>query len=316
MKFLKGLLVTFLILVIVGGVSYIGYTSLFMNHTGNNAAASQAQGSSNNNSDSSNKTDSQGQRDAAAMQNAGANAIISQAATTLKSKEMLEKSIASLKDALKFATLDMQGMGTTYDLNKMEQLHNGLFKMSYGMALLDQLNNDLVSQAENSNANIGNPTAYYSNQYNQAVVNKTKLNQALSNINDAANLININPYIAANGFVYDKDRMGQIHQSLAKLAEGIASLNLFNDNLTRQTIFLSNAAQSYISNAGSVNTNNASTNTNHSAMTSSLFGGIFDSVSVSSIVNLILIIFVAVLILGIFGFIFNLAKSSSQVKEV
>lgn len=201
----------------------------------------------------------------------------------------------------------MPNMGTTYDAGKMEQLHSGLYKIAVGKALLDQLKNELVYQAEYATGNAQNPAQYYSNQYNLTAQNKNKLNQALTYINDAANLVNINPYISANGLVYDKDRMNQIHQSILKLAEGVAALNQLSDDFTKQTIFLSNAVQNYLT--------NASTDTqqmNHAAMSTGLFGGLFDNINMSTVINIILILFVVGLIAGIFGFIFSLLKSPSK----
>jgi hypothetical protein len=42
----------------------------------------------------------------------------------------------------------MQSMGIKYDAAKMEKLHTGLYKVSIGMQLLEQLKNNLSSQLE------------------------------------------------------------------------------------------------------------------------------------------------------------------------
>ncbi|KNY28076.1 hypothetical protein [Pseudobacteroides cellulosolvens] len=203
----------------------------------------------------------------------------------------------------------MQNMGTVYDANKMEQLHNGVYKMSLGMALLNQLQNQLVSQAENASTNTQDLVQYYTNQYSLTVQNKTKLTQAQNYINEAASLVNINPYISSSGLVYDKERMNQIHQSIYKLAEGVASLNLLSDDLTRQSIILSNTAQTYISNittAGQMS---------HTAMSQGVFGGLFSNINIKTIVNTVLVIFVVVLILSILGFIFSQLKSTKKIDQ-
>lgn len=202
----------------------------------------------------------------------------------------------------------MQNMGTTYDATKMEQLHNGLFKISVGMAMLDQVETQLVSQAQNASANTQDPVQYYINQYNLTIENKNKLNQALTNINEASNLININPYVSSNGLVYDKDRMTQVHQSVFKLAQGVVSLNVLNDEFTKETISLSNTVQNYI-NSSSISSMNMS-------QTSGLLGGLFDNVSTTSVINIVLILFVVGLILGILGFIFSLFKPQPQPDTV
>ena len=202
----------------------------------------------------------------------------------------------------------MQNMGTTYDANKMEQLHTGLYKIAVGKSLLEQLNNELVYQAEYAVGNAQDPVQYYSNQYNLTVQNKNKLNQALTYINEAANLVNINPYVSAAGLVYDKERMNQLHQSILKLAEGVASLNQLNDDFTKQTILLANTVQNYINNANNINNQQI----NHAAMSTGLFGGLFDNISMGTVVNIVLILFVIGLVAGIFGFVFSLLKSPAQ----
>jgi hypothetical protein len=204
----------------------------------------------------------------------------------------------------------MQGMGSTYDENKMEQLHSGLYKIAVGNALLELLKNELVNQAEYAAGNYQDAVQYYSNQYNLTVQNKNKLNQALTYINEAANLVNINPYISANGLVYDKDRMGKIHQSIQKLAEGVASLNQLSDDFSKQTILLTNIVQNYINKQAELN--NQQMINSSMVMSTGLFGGLFDNISMSSVINVIMILFAVGLIFGIFGFIFSLLKTPAQ----
>lgn len=374
MKFLKGFLVFILIVIIIGGVGYIGYSFLFMggmNHSGNNTTAAQAQQPADTNTNSN--QNQQGMQHGSTNNQPSDNRQtgLAQSNVILQNKEKLDKSITLINESQRLMSVDpyapgasnlgnmgatnmqpqagnaavqpaqdntqpatnpgnnttinifpqgnsstgqpntmpqnnvMQNMGTTYDANKMEQLHSGLYKIAVGNALLDQLKNELIYQAEYATSNIQNPVQYYSNQYNLTVQNKNKLNQALTYINEAANLVNINPYVSAAGLVYDKDRMNQIHQSILKLAEGVASLNQLSDDFTKQTIFLANTAQNYI--------NNANTNmTMPMNMSTGLFGGLFDNISMASVVNIILILSVIGLVFGIFGFVFSLLKSPAQ----
>lgn len=360
MKFLKNFLAVILILIIVGGVGFIGYSTLFSNHSANNMPGMTASNSETTNNVAATSQPSNNHQ-------SSENAIgLAQSNLILQNKENLDKSIADLKEALKLMTVDpyapssnsagmagmdgmeskdstsksesgnatvnptkepggnnttiniypqdgkstsmqqagmnMQNMGTTYDPNKMEQLHNGLYKVYVGMALLDQLDNQLVNQAENAYVNTQNVAQYYTNQYNLTAQNKIKLTNALTDINDAVGLININPYVSSTGLVYDKDRMNQIHQSVVKFADGTVSLNQLSDSFTKQANLLSSTVQNYI--------NNVNNNANMDNMTNSsgLFGGLFDNISSSSVVNIILILFVLGLIFGLFGFIFSLLK--------
>jgi hypothetical protein len=203
--------------------------------------------------------------------------------------------------------MTMINMGTVYDANKMEQLHSGLYKLSVGMQLLGQLKNDLSTQTEYANKDIQNSIQYYSNQYALVVQNKNKLNNALTYINEASSLVNINPYVSEKGLVYDKDRMKKIHESIFKMAQGVASLNKLSADMTIQAVNTANAAQNYI--------NNANMNSNMGTMNNST-GGILDGISTNvnmpTIVNIILILFVTLFILGLFGFIFSLLKTTKK----
>ena len=373
MKFLKNLLVLILIIIIVGGAGFIGYSFLFTNHssmpgmTASNSDTSKTSKSSDSGNSSMNMTMGNNNQQNNNQQSNDNSVGLAQSNLIMQNKDSLDKSISNLDEALKLMTVDpyapssnsssmgnmqmqgttqgtqgnaqtntstspaqggnnttiniypqngsssssqsnttMQNMGTTYDPSKMEQFHNGLYKIYVGMALLDQLDNELVNQAENANANTQNIIQYYTDQYSLTAQNKIKLSQALTYVNDAVSLININPYISSNGLVYDKDRMNQIHQSVVKFADGVVSLNLLSDNFTKQTIALSNTVQNYINNANS-NMNMASMNTSNG-----LFGGLFNNISLSSVVNVIMILFVIGLIFGIFGFVFSLLKSPSQ----
>lgn len=222
----------------------------------------------------------------------------------------------------------MADMGTTYDPIKMEQLHSGLYKLSLGMQLLDQLGDEFAYQAETAAFNIQNLSQYYSIQYTTTLQNKSNLNQASLYINEAANLVNINPYISNNGLVYDQERMLQLHESVFKLADGVASLTKLDNNLTKQAIAAATAAQGYMNAA-----NNAQMNmvppateqpgqmpqtgqTQQTLQPSNLFGDLFKNLSVQFIVNAILVVFVTAFILGILGFIFSLLKSPNKKQQL
>ena len=204
--------------------------------------------------------------------------------------------------------MSMKDMGSSYDVSKMEQLHTGLYKLSVGMQLLEQLNNKLLAQAEAvRTANTKNPIEYYSNLYTQVFQNKSKLNQALNYINEASNIVNINPYVSNNGLVYDKDRMLSIHQSVFKMAKGVALTTELNDELVNQAIDASVDAQNALNNS---NMNAMTNNMNQSNMTSQ--NGILGNLSLPSIFNILIIVFVALFVFGLLGVISSLFKTPQQ----
>lgn len=227
----------------------------------------------------------------------------------------------------------MQNMGSKYDVEKMTQLHTGLYKMAVGKVLLDQLNNELVTQAELAYKNTLSPLQFYSNQYNLTQQYNSKLNQSFTFINEAANLVNINPYVSADGLALDNVRMENIHQSVYKLAEGVAALSLLSDEFTSQSISLASMVQAANMNVQAVNQNAQTANrsvqaanqsvqpaihnvqttdSNNTATSNATAGSIFSNFNVSGAVNVILILFVAGLILGMIGFAFSLIKKSGK----
>lgn len=190
----------------------------------------------------------------------------------------------------------IQNMGIHYDPVKMERLHSKLYKVAYGMELLRQLNDDFAMQTEIAGANLQNPAAYYQNFYNITITNKMKLNQALADLNEAEDLVNINPYISSEGLIYDRERMGQIHSGIFKLAEGVAQLALLNSDLLKQSVSISNLYQNFVTTSAS----------NDMGMGNSKSSGSPLVLDTRTLVNIIVIIFVIFLIVGLFGFVANL----------
>ena len=322
---------------------------------------------------------------------------IKQSAVLLQNKQSLSAAIGKINDAMAIMTADpykpdssgmennvsaetmMQNMGLQYNVDKMAQLHTGLYRMAMGKMLLEDLNNKIVSQAEIAYQNTQSPLRFYTNQYNITVQFNNQLNNALEMIHESANLVNINPYVSADGLATDNARMQTIHQSVFKLAEGVTALNQLSEDFTTQAIGLANmvqansspqdpaaniSAQNTANGAQNDNTSlgsaeqnnnnglnnqavneqneniNGNTNTNHTVLgtsgqitdpsgmnqtadenaghngsTEPAAGSILRNVNANSIVNIILIVFVAGLILGIIGFIISRIKNSAVAKE-
>lgn len=335
-NFFSKILSFFLVLIIIGGVGFLGYKLMVnknMNMSMNMGSQSDQSSSSQDQMNMSSDSSSQDQMN---MSGSGNNEkaipqyVTNQVNTVLQDKEELDKSVKILNDTLQILTLDpyavdeknqsqdnantnsgqatnntitntnnnqvnaMENMGTTYDPNKMQELHNGLYKISVGMQLINQLKDNVDVQMEQAGVNYDNASQYYQNQYYMTVQNKTKLVEALTYINDASTLLNVNPYISKDGAVYDRDRMEQIHQSVYKLAEAVGGLNKLNDDFTKQTVSLGNLSQ------------NSQNSMNMSQMNSS--NSIFGNINLATAANILLITFIVIFIVSIFGFIGRLLK--------
>ncbi len=353
-SFLSGLVVFFLIIVILGGVGYLGFNiiknangmpgmNMASDKTSTDAGSTGTAGS--DTKEQTANTENNSQED---TQNAYK---INQINQIMNNKEALSQASETISSALDKMTLDpyavdekkststnsnsmgdmngnngtsndsqdkttiniynssaanqqstqMQSMGQTYDAGKMQQLHSGLYKVSVGMQLLDQLQDDIAGQIEKAGLDTSSKTEFYMNQYYKTVQNKNKLSEALNYINEAVDLININPYVDANGLVYDSQRMAQLHDSIYIIAQGVVDLNKLNDNLLSQSVDLGTLAQKAY-NESQQNQNNMG-NMNMPASS---------GLNVTNIITIVLIAFVVIFIIALLGSIIKLFKSGSQ----
>ena len=353
-SFLSGLVVFFLIIVILGGVGYLGFNiiknangmpgmNMASDKTSTDAGSTGTAGS--DTKEQTANTENNSQED---TQNAYK---INQINKIMNNKEALSQASETISSALDKMTLDpyavdekkstsansntmgdmngdnatsndsqdkttiniynssaanqqstqMQSMGQTYDADKMQQLHSGLYKVSVGMQLLDQLQDDIAVQIEKAGLDTSSKTEFYMNQYYKTVLNKNKLSEALNYINEAVDLININPYVDANGLVYDSQRMAQLHDSIYIIAQGVVDLNKLNDNLLSQSVDLGTLAQK----AYNDSQQNQNSMGNMNMTTSS-------GLNVTSLITIVLIAFVVIFIIALLGSIIKLFKPGSQ----
>lgn len=201
------------------------------NHTGQQNTSKQTYSSGDGQSDNGNLID------------------LEQLNIVMNNKRVLNNGLDRINEALKIMTMDpnvpaadknvgadsMQDMGSTYDQRKMDQLHNSLYKVAEGIAVLERVNDDFAKQEELAGLN-RNAYGYYLNLYRMTINNKSRLEQAINSIDEMSNLVNINPYVSSSGYVYDGDRMNSIHQSMLLMAEGITELKGLRDELTRQAL--------------------------------------------------------------------------------
>jgi hypothetical protein len=360
---LSGLVVFVLIIIILGGVGYLGFNiitnangmssmSMTSNSKTTNTKSTDTKSTDTSNTDTSNETVT---ADNASTKDKGSTYKINQINQIVTNKDALDKAYNLIHSALGEMTLDpyaanvdtsssmsyqmkkqsnsnegnntnnssqdrttvniytgnvsdqqttqMSGMGRTYDANKMQKLHSGLYKVSVGMQLLKQLQDNISAQIEQANFDAGSETQYYINQYNTIMKDKSTLNSALTYINEAVDLININPYVDANGLVYDTDKMTTLHDSIAIIAQGVVDLNILNNNLLSQSISLGTLAQNSYNKAQLENQYAAASTMN---MTST------SGINISSIFTLILIVFAVIFIIGLLGSILSLFKTGDK----
>lgn len=194
-----------------------------------------------------------------------------------------------------------QNKNYVFDQGKLEQLHNGIFTLSQGIMVVNQLNDDLLMQSAIVEPNPPNNDTYVA-RYNAAMQNRNKLNNAITKLSQASILINVNPYAPAGGYSYNKDAMGQLHQGVYKLAQGMAMLGNLSEEFTNQMVQASTAVQNSMGTSG------------HIGMTNGFmwFDGLFGNVSMTTIFNIILVVLMIGLVLGVLGAIMSMLSKSNK----
>lgn len=179
------------------------------------------------------------------------------------------------------AAANNQNANTVYSQGQLAQLHNGIFKLSQGLMLLNELNDDLNIQVTNQEQE--NYEGYVS-KYNTLYQNKTKLTNVLNLINEGSLFMNINPYASGGSYQYDTGQMEQLNKGIYKLAQGMFMGVRLGEDFTNQMAQVSNLA------------NNASMSNMNMAPSYSI-----GNIDVKVILYILIIVFVLTFIIAVLG---------------
>lgn len=373
MKFLKGLVVFLLIVIIIGGLGYIGWTTFFMPNSHFNLGMGNMPGmnTQQNTQTPSNQTGNTGQmsgingmsgmqgNQSSTGQNNNASQNIPLNTLAIQNKDKLNQAIGTINQAIDLITIDpysritvpnitmlpgsMQGQqnqpnGTVnvypggnstvnvtppagnnnpnkstqsannntaamieqqnanyvYDQGKLQQLNNGIYTLAQGIMLVNQLGDDLTLQSSTVEVN---PQTYqtYITRYNTALLNKTKINNAINMIGQAFTLVNVNPYGSINGYQINIPEMQKLHQGVYKLAQGMTMLKGLNEDFTVQMVQAAYNAQRLTSGTGTSNSMSGMNMTGN-------------GINLTTIFNIVLIVMVVGLVLGVFGAIISMFR--------
>lgn len=195
------------------------------------------------------------------------------------------------------AMIQHQNANFVYDQGKLQQLNNGIYTLAQGIMLVNQLNDDLTIQSSTVEVN---PQTYqtYINRYNTALQNKTRINNAISMINQAFTLVNVNPYGSLNGYKINIPEMQKLHQGVYKLAQGMTMLKGLNDDFTVQMAHAAYQIQVLSSSNTSAHSNMAGMNTSTSGL----------NLNLTTIFHIVLIVMVVGLVLGVLGAIVSMFR--------
>lgn len=184
-----------------------------------------------------------------------------------------------------------------YNQSKLEQLHNGIFKLAQGMMLLNELNDDLALQSSLPQSSNYDSLVM---RYKVLEQDKYKLNKSLNLINEASILINVNPYTAGNSYVYDIQQMDQLHKGIYKLAQGMLIGSKLGEDFTNQMVSINSTISSNaVNNMGDVNTGSVLK---------------IGSINFTVIVSIVLIIFIIIFLIALYRAIKSILRNVTSNK--
>lgn len=187
---------------------------------------------------------------------------------------------------------NMPNANIVHNQAKLEQLHNGIFKLSQGLMLLNELNDDLTLQVTTQEQD--NYESYVV-RYNTLYQNKVKLTKSLNLINEGSLLVNVNPYTTGVGYQYDVAQMDQLNKGIYKLAQGMFLGVKLGEDFTNQMMSVNSLANNTL--MGNMN-----------ATPSYSIG----SIDVKLILYILIIIFIVTFIMALFGAVRATFKSTKQ----
>jgi hypothetical protein len=338
MKVLKGFISFILILIIIGGVGFIGW-SVYKNQGSMSGMNMPTPGNNTTNSQSNDSSMS-------SMPNTQNKLSLN--TLTIQNKDRLSQVVTMISDALNQITIDpyskltvpgtvvppststAQQGNTTVNIypNSSPAVNvpsqaagtpqpsastiNPSANIVYNQAKLEQLHSGIFKLAQGMmllndlnddltiQATAIEPTSYdgYVERYATLLQNKLKLSKSLIMINEGSTLINVNPYASGIGFEYNSQVMDQFHKGVYKLAQGMLQGVKLGDDFTKQMAQINSLAN-----------NNSMNNMN---MPSSFS---IPTLNIRTIATIIIIVLIFTLIMSLIGATKSIFAGTKSEKE-
>jgi hypothetical protein len=202
MKFLKGLLIVFLFVIIVGGVGFLGYQI----YTGNINGMDMS-------SDTDTSSDNQDRMgmDMSTETKAIPNPYLAQ------NREKLSDAIASINKAVELITIDPYSKATVPDMNSMSDMSDNMGDMDSKDINIYQSGNSSVSiTSEEEEAENADTT--------------TDMEEAMGTMDMETD--------KGDNYVYDQSKLEQLHNGIYCMAQGILTVNDLGNDLLNQSMQL------------------------------------------------------------------------------
>lgn len=240
MKFIKGLLTFLLILIIIGGLGYIGYTMFFMPNSHFNLGGSGMgnmpgmNNSQQNTQTPANQTNSTGMAGMSGMQgnqnNEGQHSTgqsssvpnIPMNTLAIQNKDKLNQATGTINQAIDLITIDPYSRITVPDTTMLPGSMQSQPNQSNGSVNVYPGGNSTVNVTPPAGNNTPNKSTTSTNNNTAAMIQQQNAN-----------------------YVYDQGKLQQLNNGIFTLAQGIMLVNQLSDDLTLQSSVVEVTPQTY-----------------------------------------------------------------------
>ncbi|WP_070000006.1 hypothetical protein [Cellulosilyticum sp. I15G10I2] len=230
MRALRSFIATLLILIIIGGLGYVGYSAYFMGGMNNfliNIPQTNQPPSNNEQMPTQNNTEQ--------------STVVPNAAAA-GNRETLTEAIGLINQAIDLITVDPYSKTTLPDMNngsmQMEGMQGQQGQPSSGTPTINIYPNGnssvTITPSENQSTDANNQVP--------AVTNQGAMS-GMSGMTGMAGMDNMQQ--GQNNFVYDQDKLQQLHNGIFTLAQGVMFINQLNEELFAQSTMVEASPANY-----------------------------------------------------------------------
>jgi len=212
MRFLKGLLAFFLIIIIVGGVAFVGW-NIYVDYQFNNSMNM----TSDNTKDNTNKEETDMSNMNNTAENTEQNASIPNPMDA-HNREKMSRAIDLIDEAVELITIDPYSNATVPDSKDPMQMNDNQGQTSQVTGTINIYPND------NSTVNLTPSNDTATTDTGMSTGTKSTMDNMDADTSQS------------NNFVYDQAKLQQLHSGIYTLAQGILAINELSDNLLNQSM--------------------------------------------------------------------------------
>lgn len=215
MRFLKGLLAFFLVVIIIGGVSFIGW-NIYVDYQFNNSMNMSSDNTQSSSQDKSNKDETEMSNMNNTAKNAEQNVAIPNPQDA-QNREKMSRAIDLIDEAVELITFDPYSNATVPDSSDSMQMEN----KGQSSQVTGTIN---IYPSDNSSVNLTPSNDTATNDTGMS----TDTQGTMGNMNTDSD--------QSNNFVFDQAKLQQLHSGIYTVAQGIMAINELSKNLLNQSM--------------------------------------------------------------------------------